>query len=227
VFVFSSNEAHCITSCGKEGLRITNLHFEPRYLNHKQAFSSEDSFMDFCFSHSPEFENRIPAAKAESIRFNHNMIKEEFLRGDDLHPTAIKSYLYLILIDLLRNHHYRTQSKSENHNCTFSMLSVYDYIEQHLSEDITLQKLADLVHLSPNYFSHLFKQLNGISLWEYITAKRIEKSVRLILSRESLSITEIATKCGFNNTVNFNKAFKKQKGMTPSELRKNPGLHFH
>lgn len=225
VFVFSSNEIHCITSCGSEGLHITNLHFEPRYLNHENDSSPDDSFINFCFSHSPEFENRIPAAKAENIRFNHRMIKEELLNNKDSYPIAIKSYLNLILIDLLRNQHYRAQSPIDSRNCAFSMLLVYDYIEHHLCEEITLNALADLVHLSPNYFSHLFKQFNGISLWEYIIAKRIEKAMHLIRSRsDNLTMMEIALQCGFNNTVNFNKAFKKHKGITPSELRKNPNL---
>ncbi len=228
VFVFSSNEEHCITFCGKDGLNITNLHFEPRYLNSENETVSGDSFVNFCFSHSPEFENRIPAEKAEIIRFNHNMIKEEFLKNNDLHPVAVRSYLNLILIDLLRNQHYRSQSVNDNKNGGFNILLVYDYIEQHICEEITLDALANLVHLSPNYFSHLFKKLNNISLWEYITAKRVEKAIRLISSKENtLTITEIALRCGFNNTVNFNKAFKKHKGITPSELRKNPKLLIH
>lgn len=228
VFVFSSNEVHCITSCGSEGLNITNLHFEPRYLSHENLLEPNNSFMNVCFSHSPEFENRIPAAKSEVIRLNHHMIKEEFMNDDDLCPVSIKSYLNLILIDLLRNQHYRSQSVPDHKNCAFNMLLVYDYIEQHLCEEITLNALANLVHLSPNYFSHLFKQFNSISLWEYITAKRIEKAIRLICSKENnLTVMDIALQCGFNNTVNFNKAFKKHKGITPSELRKNPKLLSH
>jgi len=228
VFVFSSNERHCITACGDSGLDITMLHFEPRYLYHENDSLPNDSFVNFSFSHSPEFENRIPAVNAESIRSNHNMINNEFLNNDDSYPVAIKSYLNLILIDLLRNHHYRPTSISCQSNCAFNMLLIYEYIEQHFCEEITLRTIANLVHLSPNYFSHLFRQLNGISLWDYITAKRIEKAVQLLCSDNSnATVTEIALQCGFNSTVNFNKAFKKHVGVTPSEIRKNPNLRPH
>lgn len=215
VFVFPSNTVHCITSCGEEGLSITNLHFEPRFLQERE-------FMNFCFSHAPDFSYRIAAEQAREIRQNHEKIKEEFLQSCHLHPIAIKSYLHLILIDLLRNRHYRAADMQEHMP---DMLCVYDYVEEHLSEEITLSDLAGLVNLSPNYFSHLFKKLGGITLWEYITAKRVERAVRLICSdREHLTMMDIALRCGFNNTVNFNKAFKKHKGITPSQLRKDPKL---
>lgn len=228
VFVFSSNEVHCITQSGDNGLSLINLHFEPRYLDFDNKLELNSSLTNFCFAHSEAFKNRIPAENAESIRINHENIKQEFLKNDDLHPLAIKAYLYLILIDLLRNQHYRTETIYDNKNRIFDMLSVYDYIEQHLCEEITLGELANIVSLSPNYFSHLFKKMNGISLWEYINAKRIEKASRLILSNNrELTMLEIASRCGFNNTANFNKAFKKQKGITPTELIKHPEFLFH
>ena len=104
---------------------------------------------------------------------------------------------------------------------------VYDYVNQHLCERITLQAVAELVHLSPNYFSHLFKASSGISLWDYITARRVERAVGLICSNSTLTVLQIALDCGFNSTVHFNKAFKKHTGLTPNQLRKNPDLLSH
>lgn len=216
VFVFSSNEIHCITEVGDAGLSITNLHFEPRYL--------EREFTELCFSHSPDFQNRIPAEDAALLRENHLKIQEEFENNDEWLPTAVRSYLDLILIDLMRNRQYRPRQESR----ALDMPAVYDYIDQHLCEELTLERLAGIVSLTPNYFSSVFKKLNGISLWQYINAKRIEKAVRLITDRqEKLTMLEIATRCGFNNTANFNKVFKQMKGFTPTELKKHPELLFH
>lgn len=226
VFVFSSNEIHCITKIGKEGLSITNLHFEPRYLSKEFAESYGDNYLNFCFYHSDEFQNRIPAKEAELLRYHHTMIKEEFLKEGEQYPLAIQAHMHLMLIDLLRNHQYRNSSAFQN--AVFDILSVYDYIEDHLCENLTLADLAQVAGVSPNYFSHVFKKLNGITLWDYITAKRVEKASKLLRSKDhSLTMLEIALECGFNNTVNFNKAFKKQKGLTPSELRRNPKLLSH
>lgn len=227
VFVFSSKEVHQITRAGEEGLSITNLHFEPRYLGEEFSDSFGDSYIHFCFSHSPQFRNRIPAHRAAELRENHRRIKEEFLQGEEEYPLAIRAHLHLMLIDLLRRHQYRSPVWADKKSTLFDMLSVYDYIDSHLEEELTLPELAGLAGLTPNYFSHLFKQLNGSSLWDYITAKRIEKAVRLLRNGEGLTILEIALRCGFNNTANFNKAFKKQKGITPSQLRRDPKLLSH
>ncbi|MBR6793834.1 MAG: helix-turn-helix transcriptional regulator [Clostridia bacterium] len=214
VFVFSSNEIHCITR--SEGLSITNLHFEPRYLDRE--------FTALCFSHSEEFQNRIPAEDAGVLRENHLKIEEEFSVNDEWLPTAVRSYLDLILIDLLRNRHYRARTETRG----TEVLAVYDYIDRHLCEELTLERLAEVASLTPNYFSSVFKKLNGVSLWQYINAKRIEKAVRLIADpQEQLTMLEIAARCGFNNTANFNKVFKKMKGFTPTELKKHPELLFH
>lgn len=227
VFVFASNEVHCITDVSEEGLSITNLHFEPRYLALKEDVGN-NGFLQLCFLHSEEFENRIPSNKATTIRINHDNIKKEFEENDELLPKAIESYLNLILIDLIRNQNYRPEAILDTKNYIKNMLYVYEYIERHLCETITLDHLANIVSLTPNYFSYLFKKLNGISLCNYINAKRIEKATKLIISKDcELSMLKIATNCGFNNTANFNKTFKKFKGFTPSELKQQPKLLWH
>lgn len=225
VFVFSSNEVHCITGVSGGGMCVTNLHFEPRYLMEKHE---NEPFIHFCFSHSPQFCNRIPAGDAATVRDRLRMIEREFLAGKDNFRCAVRAYLELALIDLLRCHGYGEQEGvGVPKSALFSMLAVFRYIDGHLGEELCLADLSAVAGYSPNYFSHLFKQMNGFSLWDYITAKRVEKGVKLLTSGAGLTMVEIAMQCGFNNTVNFNKAFKKQKGMTPSALKRNPQLLAH
>ncbi len=227
VFVFSSNEVHSITRVFEGGLSLTNLHFEPRYLNSTNSEEHIENYINFCFFHSSDFENRIPAEKATNILENFQKIKTELKNNDIEYPVAVKAHLNLILIDLLRNHNYSSTAVLEKTDSIFNIMNVYDYIDEHLCEEITLNDLASIAGLSPNYFSHLFKKNNGISLWDYITAKRIEKAINILQHNRELTILEIALECGFNNTTNFNKAFKKQKCLTPSEYRKNPTLLYH
>lgn len=221
LFIFASNEIHCITKASEGGLCLTNLHFEPRYLinNHKN-----DSFINFCFSHAPAFQNRIPCQKAATLTRFFLAIREELQQESYGYLPSISACLDLFFVELLRHHSYSELSKKDMSGNAFPVLSVFSYIDEHLEDTLTLEALASVAGLSPNYFSHIFKKQNGISLWDYITAKRIERSIRLITSDNNLTMLEIAMKCGFNNTVNFNKAFKKQTGITPSSLKKDPKL---
>lgn len=82
--------------------------------------------------------------------------------------------------------------------------------------------------LTPNCFSHHFKKINGITVCDYINAKRIEKATKIFTSGSNkLTMLEIAPTCGFNNTVHFNKMFKKYRGFTPSRLKADPKLLCH
>ena len=85
--------------------------------------------------------------------------------------------------------------------------------------DPTLEELAELSCFSRTYFSALFKSLNGVSPWEYINIKRIEKA-KMMLSETNDTILYIANECGFGNLSNFNRIFRKITGKKPSDYRK-------
>ena len=223
MFVFSSNEVHSITGVGENGMHLTNLQFEPRYLSREFSESESGRYLDFCFSHSDRFICRICAKQAKTLRDYFLQIRKELECRSDCYPTAARSYLHLLLVELLRNHHYGAEERAEG--IPFDIWAVFDYIEANLGAELTLKKLSAVAGLSPNYFSTQFKRINGISLWDYITAKRIEKAVKRIRhSNGEYTMLEIALQCGFNNTANFNKAFKKHTGITPSQLRKDPDM---
>jgi AraC family transcriptional regulator of arabinose operon len=96
------------------------------------------------------------------------------------------------------------------------------FLVDNISEPLTLELISEKANLNKTYFITLFKKLNGVTPWEYITARRIEKSFDL-LRRVDMNILEIANTCGFNNASNFNRAFRKVTGLSPSEYRKrNP-----
>ncbi len=225
VFVFSSNEVHCVTGVSDGGMTLTNLHFEPRYLTETRG---DDPFIRLCFSHAPQFRNRIPAEAARVLRETLRGIREELLGGGAYFPEAVRARLDLALIELLRHHGYGEGETPVSQQSAYrNMLSVFGYIDAHLDGELRLAELAAVAGYSPNYFSHLFGEINGLSLWDYITAKRVERGVRMITSGEDLTMTEVAMRCGFNSSVNFNRAFKRQKGITPGALKRNPGLLAH
>ena len=97
------------------------------------------------------------------------------------------------------------------------------YINEHLDGELRLAQLASIAHVSPAYFSTLFKRFNGLSPVEYIVHKRVQRAIEYIRTT-SMSMTEVAMACGFNNSTNFYKSFRKVTGRTPVSYRQDPGL---
>ncbi len=92
------------------------------------------------------------------------------------------------------------------------------YIHHHLSEDLSLQHVAKIVHMSPKYFSRYFKQQTGVGFREYINEQRIKKAKDLLdFTNEELH--EIALSLGFRNQSYFTTVFKKNTGTTPNKYR--------
>ncbi len=227
IFVFSSNEYHCITEVGNDGLKLTNLHFEPRYLwgNYSDSFS--ESNMNICFGHSEKFENKIPAKKASDIYNYVGIIKKELENKNSEYQLQIKSLLNLLLINLLRNFNYSDEENSVNTMQFQNIQHILNFIDEHFTEKLSLDVLAEKAGMSPNYFSSFFKKISGITLWDYISNKRINMAVQLLRESSSKNILEIATLCGFNNTTHFNKMFRRITRMTPTEYKKNTYLMIH
>lgn len=98
--------------------------------------------------------------------------------------------------------------------------SVAQYIEENLSEQISLAELAQLVHLSVFHFSRAFKQSFGMPPHRYHTRRRIERA-KVFLASLSQSVTEIAFDTGFSDTSSFTAAFRKWTGRTPTEYRRS------
>ena len=95
------------------------------------------------------------------------------------------------------------------------------YIKRHYSQELSVGRLARITGMSQSYFIHQFTRQNGVSPMQYLTIYRIIQAVDL-LNNSKLSIAETAFTVGFKNVSNFNRAFRKITGVSPSCCRKNP-----
>lgn len=92
------------------------------------------------------------------------------------------------------------------------------YIDSHLESELSVARLAEMLYVSSNYFSRLFKKITGEGCNEYIVKKRIEKS-KVLLETTTIKAGKIAMMVGYNDTNYFSLAFKKHTGMSPTKYR--------
>lgn len=104
------------------------------------------------------------------------------------------------------------------------ILQAVQYVQNHFADkELSLQKMADMVQMSPSYFSVEFKKEMGTNFSQYLTETRIEKA-KSLLNDPLCKTYEIAYAVGYKDYPHFTKTFKKRTGLTPSEYRKRMGV---
>lgn len=99
-----------------------------------------------------------------------------------------------------------------------------DYVDFHYSADLSLSSLAAMCSVSSAYLSALFKKETGMTITDHINLTRIQQSL-FLLNASSLSIGEIASRCGFSDANYFTRTFKKLQGKTPKNYRREVGIN--
>lgn len=94
------------------------------------------------------------------------------------------------------------------------------YMQEHLSEDVSLHILSEEFHLNSQYISQLFKNEIGVNFLTYLTNIQMEHAKKMLLS-SSLSIAEVSEQSGYGDYRVFTKVFKKSEGITPSQYRRD------
>ena len=213
VFLFASDEEHCITEVYTQ-MDLLNIQFEPYVL-----WENPDAIglMPLFHSRNDNFQN-LYTDKDKTVSEKLIMIEEEMRHHLPCCSVVVKYLLFSALSTIIRNHpgvNYHESVKTAD--ClTQSIKIAIDYIQCNFERKLTLEELAKVACLSPTYFSHIFKKLNGVSLWKYINIKRVEKAIE-ILKSENVSKLEIAERCGFSSSSNFYKTFFSITGKTPSD----------
>ena len=95
---------------------------------------------------------------------------------------------------------------------------VEDYVAANLAEDIAIERLAQLVELSPSHFAHVFKESTGMTPLQFITRQRITHAQQLI-RETSRSLIDVGLEVGYTSPSHFAQVFRRVVGVTPTEFR--------
>lgn len=96
---------------------------------------------------------------------------------------------------------------------------VIAYIQEHFREDISLEMIADLNHVSSPYLSKRLKESLNMSFKEYLTALRVDEAKNLLCNKPDMPIHEVCANSGFFSSASFTRAFKNNTGLSPREYR--------
>lgn len=126
--------------------------------------------------------------------------------------SLILELIYTISRDTAR----LTEQGNPNRGSAARIETAIQYIKSNLTEDLSLEKVAEYVSVSPIHFHNSFKVAVGKTLREYVEEQRIKKAIHLLMSTE-YSLTKIAFACGFSSQSYFSYVFKRKMKKTPRE----------
>lgn len=147
-------------------------------------------------------------------------IAREAAMSDTGSRLVVDALAVAMSVRILRSHaHIRLRADIPGSGLTPTQIQrLNDRIRDQLSDDLSLQELADTVGLTRYHFARVFKRTFGVAPHQYVTQRRIERA-KLLLRRTGLPIREIAADCGFSDQSHLTRIFSRYVGVTPGRYR--------
>ena len=213
----------------KYGLKPGSLFILGPYEAHHYACDPGSPFnlnwVEFSGGDSGKYINQIITNLTPVLEEGPAAMINDYLLGilakvtEDPEKNALKisELLYSILLNL-----YDKSSKKAYSDLNARSLSDFSrveaYINDHLNEDLSIERLAATASFSPTYFARLFHRVMGMTPARYVLEKRLNKAKEL-LAGDTVKIELVSEQLGFCNTSHFIKTFRKAEGLTPAEYR--------
>lgn len=189
---------------------------------------SKDCYQELCRSSSDFSYGFDHAARSATYRYHTDFMLAQELQGrlmelieetnstrpfHESNARLLSASLLLQVNRIIYDQAHQVSPSYEN----VLYLNICDYINNHLSDDLTLDSLAAFFYVSKYHISHVFKDNMGISPHQYIQKKRLQACKNGILSGTPFS--NVYHQYGFHDYTAFYRAFKKEFGLSPKEFR--------
>jgi AraC family transcriptional regulator len=193
-----------------KAVEFTQCYFDPAFLSQIAYESVDPDCVDFTLmlqQPDPLLWHMGAALKS---------VLEQNVKNSNFYVDALATAFaaHLLTHYATRKHHLREYNGLPKER----LKQAIEYINAHLSDDISLADMAAKLSMSQYHFSRLFKQSMGMPPHTYLIQQRVKKAKRL-LGKPELTILDIADQCGFANPSHFAKHFRKHTGITPREFR--------
>ncbi len=214
VFI-NANDLHCTRNIASSGFERILIDFTEDFIS--PAIQSADSDLLKCFK------NDIPIIELDKeeryyIENLLNSMQKEYIEKEENYLSFLQSTLIQLLV-FINRHNFTIKNMQNDINPTHKQISkIIGYINEHFSDDITLESISEKFYISPCYFSRTFKKVTDLSFIEYLNNVRIKEAKRLLIE-SNMNITEISEKTGFKSSTHFGRVFKKITKMSALKFK--------
>lgn len=227
LFIIDVSDAHVWIAEHDSPMTIYNLIIRPGFFDAsllgRSAFSDlAGSFLLRAFSRSEYYASmgvHFDINELPGVRGLYERMLDEYTRRAPGFLELIRSWAVELLVDIFRKHDSSSAQPQPGRRAAPSSLTpVFDYINLHFAEDISLRQLSALVFLSPSYFSRVFRLYTGQTVTDYIQRVRAYNA-RSQLLNTNLSVAAIAEANGYSDPKYFTRIFRRIFDISPSEYR--------
>ena len=156
----------------------------------------------------------------KGIKLDVSNLEDIYLQTRYVEPERYQSMINLLkfMADHLSSISNQLAIRQSNAEPVF-IARARTYIEENITEELPLSRVAQAVHTSSFYFCKMFKKITGLNFTHYVSRVRVEKAKKL-LQNPNLRISEIAFDVGFQSLTHFNRVFRNITGVSPTEFRR-------
>lgn len=213
IILVNAGELHRPLIYDKNGYERIIIYLSDGFIN-----SCDESDLGECFvnahMNTPILSCKCPSNKAiiqTALSMTDSFCKKS-IAVNTLQRCRLMEFLILLNDCFSFNAKKSSNLISENKSLT----KLLNYINNNLTSNLTVDSLAEHVHLNKSYLMHMFKSETGYTLMEYITEKRLFLAKYLI--RQGTSLTDSCFESGFNNYTSFYRAYRKHYGTSPRNI---------
>lgn len=225
-FLIKPGEAHALVSLPKKDgaiLRICNCLFTQEYFSEilkkcSEIFGVQEYAFFKLLNDDTSFCLHLSDDGTKNIKHIVWLIAHEYNHFTTGSEEIIKNSMVNLIVSVSRL--YEKELNKENQTATDDVIDeLIHYITTNFGFKITLEDLAMRVHLSREYLSRYFKQRTGKNIWRFLLDVRMDNAKQKLISTYH-SVSDISEYCGYRSVSNFQKTFKKETGLSPSDYRK-------
>lgn len=221
VFVISNDTAHGFTDC--KNFKLCNIMFKPSYWANSEFDITKTAGFQALFVLEPQYSkqnhfcSRLKLSISEYAKIFEmcDFMHTEYKNKSEGWQTMFLSGFLRLISELSRLY---TFEHIHNNDSMLNLAKAIAYMETHYTEEMSLGFLSKLSNYSERQFIRVFKQVYECKPTEYIRKLRVRFSCKLLKS-SAFSITDIALKCGYNDSNYFSRVFRVEMGQTPTEYR--------